>query len=77
MTDVLRHAQPSQRTIEIDVKGGDARLQVRNDGALPGDGSDPGTGLIALRVVARTWMATFRRHGRGPARPVRLSTNPG
>lgn len=48
MTNVLRHAQPSHCTIEIDVTGGDARLQVVNDGAVPCDGSDPGTGLIAL-----------------------------
>ncbi len=48
MTNVLRHAQPSRCTIEIDIRGGDARLLVVNDGALPPDDSDPGTGLAAL-----------------------------
>ncbi|CAA9378089.1 MAG: Histidine kinase [uncultured Pseudonocardia sp.] len=47
MTNVLRHAQPSRCTIEIEVDGEDARLEVVNDGALPtGDGA--GTGLVAL-----------------------------
>ena len=48
MTNVLRHAEPSSCTIEIDVSGGDARLVVVNDGALPPDDTDPGTGLAAL-----------------------------
>jgi two-component system sensor histidine kinase DesK len=48
MTNVLRHAEPSHCTIEIRVDGGDARLLVVNDGALPRDQSDPGTGLAAL-----------------------------
>ena len=48
MTNVLRHAQPSHCTIEIDVTDGDARLRIVNDGSLPADGSDPGTGLAAL-----------------------------
>jgi len=48
MTNVLRHAQSSHCTIEIDVSDGAARLQVVNDGALPADGADPGTGLAAL-----------------------------
>jgi two-component system sensor histidine kinase DesK len=47
MTNVLRHAQPSHCTIEIEVSGGDARLRVVNDGALPA-GDDSGTGLVAL-----------------------------
>jgi two-component system sensor histidine kinase DesK len=36
------------RSIDIDVSDGQARLGVVNDGALPGDGADPGTGLVAL-----------------------------
>jgi len=48
MTNVLRHAEPSQCTIEIEVADGAARLRVVNDGALPPDDSDPGTGLTAL-----------------------------
>jgi two-component system sensor histidine kinase DesK len=48
MTNVLRHAEPSRCSIEIDVAGGEARLRVVNDGALPADGADPGTGLAAL-----------------------------
>jgi two-component system sensor histidine kinase DesK len=48
MTNVLRHSEPSTCTIEIDVAGGDARLVVVNDGALPADHDDPGTGLAAL-----------------------------
>ncbi|MBW0119343.1 histidine kinase [Pseudonocardia abyssalis] len=48
MTNVLRHAEPSHCSIEIDVSGGDARLVVVNDGALPTDAADPGTGLAAL-----------------------------
>ncbi|MHA6797135.1 sensor histidine kinase [Pseudonocardia bannensis] len=48
MTNVLRHAEPSHCTIEIEVAGGGARLQVVNDGALPANGADPGTGLAAL-----------------------------
>lgn len=48
MTNVLRHAEPRSCTIEIDVADGEARLRVVNDGALPGDGADPGTGLVAL-----------------------------
>jgi len=47
MTNVLRHAQPSHCTIEIEVDGDGGRLEVVNDGALPpGDGT--GTGLLAL-----------------------------
>jgi two-component system, NarL family, sensor histidine kinase DesK len=48
MTNVLRHAEPSHCTIEIEVRDGDARLHVVNDGALPPDDADPGTGLVAL-----------------------------
>lgn len=48
MTNVLRHAEPTRCTIEIDAAGGEARLRVVNDGALPGDDADPGTGLAAL-----------------------------
>jgi two-component system, NarL family, sensor histidine kinase DesK len=48
MTNLLRHSEPSRCTIEIDVIDGQARLQVVNDGALPGDDADPGTGLAAL-----------------------------
>ncbi|GAA1309809.1 histidine kinase [Pseudonocardia xinjiangensis] len=48
MTNVLRHAEPSHCTIEIEVSDRQARLRVVNDGALPGDGADPGTGLVAL-----------------------------
>ncbi|MHA6785850.1 sensor histidine kinase [Pseudonocardia saturnea] len=48
MTNVLRHAQPSRCSIEIDVTDGDARLVVVNDGALPPDDTDLGTGLTAL-----------------------------
>ncbi len=56
MTNVLRHAEPSHCSIEIQVDGGDARLLVVNDGcppcredrSLPADGSDSGTGLVAL-----------------------------
>lgn len=48
MTNLLRHAQPSHCTIEIDATDGGTRLRVVNDGALPADGSDPGTGLLAL-----------------------------
>jgi two-component system, NarL family, sensor histidine kinase DesK len=48
MTNLLRHAEPSHCTIEIEVAGGDARLRVVNDGALPPDGAGPGTGLAAL-----------------------------
>ncbi|WP_170231293.1 sensor histidine kinase [Pseudonocardia kunmingensis] len=48
MTNVLRHSEPSRCTIEIDATGGQARLRVVNDGALPGDDADPGTGLAAL-----------------------------
>jgi len=47
MTNVLRHAQPSHCTIEIEVDGEDARLEVVNDGALPA-GDATGTGLVAL-----------------------------
>jgi two-component system, NarL family, sensor histidine kinase DesK len=47
MTNVLRHAQPSHCSIEIEVDGDGSRLEVVNDGALPaGDGA--GTGLVAL-----------------------------
>lgn len=62
MTNVLRHSRPSRCTIEIDVADGGARLRVVNDGAEPHDGTDPGTGLVALgryldeqggRLVAR------------------------
>jgi two-component system sensor histidine kinase DesK len=48
MTNVLRHAEPSHCRIEIEVAGGEARLRVLNDGALPADGADVGTGLVAL-----------------------------
>jgi two-component system sensor histidine kinase DesK len=48
MTNVLRHAQPSHCTIEIDVTDGRARLRVENDGALPADRAELGTGLDAL-----------------------------
>jgi two-component system sensor histidine kinase DesK len=48
MTNLLRHAEPRRCTIEIDVTDGQARLRVVNDGALPGDDADPGTGLAAL-----------------------------
>jgi two-component system sensor histidine kinase DesK len=48
MTNVLRHAEPSHCSIEIAVAGGEARLRVVNDGALPADGTDAGTGLVAL-----------------------------
>jgi two-component system sensor histidine kinase DesK len=48
MTNVLRHAEPSHCSIGIEVRDGAARLRVVNDGALPADGSDPGTGLAAL-----------------------------
>ncbi|QJY45940.1 sensor histidine kinase [Pseudonocardia broussonetiae] len=48
MTNVLRHAEPSHCTIEIDVDGDAARLVVVNDGALPTDDADPGTGLASL-----------------------------
>ncbi|MCX6465795.1 MAG: histidine kinase [Pseudonocardiales bacterium] len=49
MTNVLRHAEPSHCTITIEVVDGVARLRVDNDGALPPDRDDPGTGLTALR----------------------------
>jgi two-component system sensor histidine kinase DesK len=49
MTNVLRHAQPSHCTITIEVEDGTARLRVDNDGALPADDADVGTGLVALR----------------------------
>lgn len=49
MTNVLRHAQPSRCMITIEVVDGTARLRVDNDGALPPDQDDSGTGLIALR----------------------------
>lgn len=49
MTNVLRHAQPSHCTITIEMVDGTARLRVDNDGALPPDQDDPGTGLVALR----------------------------
>jgi two-component system, NarL family, sensor histidine kinase DesK len=48
MTNILRHAEPSRCSIEIDVADGEARLRVVNDGAMQGDGADPGTGLAAL-----------------------------
>jgi two-component system, NarL family, sensor histidine kinase DesK len=48
MTNVLRHAEPSCCTIEIDVIDGEAHLRVVNDGAHPADEADPGTGLAAL-----------------------------
>ncbi|MCO1655397.1 sensor histidine kinase [Pseudonocardia humida] len=48
MTNVLRHAQPSHCTIEIEVVDGEARLRVANDGSLPPDGDGTGTGLVAL-----------------------------
>jgi len=48
MTNVLRHAEPSHCTIEIEVADGDARLRVVNDGTLPADGAQAGTGLVAL-----------------------------
>jgi two-component system, NarL family, sensor histidine kinase DesK len=48
MTNVLRHAEPSHCTIEIDVSDGQARLLVVNDGALPGNEAELGTGLAAL-----------------------------
>ncbi|WP_232661368.1 sensor histidine kinase [Pseudonocardia sp. TRM90224] len=48
MTNVLRHAQPSNCTIEIDVQEGTARLRVVNDGVLPTHDVDTGTGLVAL-----------------------------
>ncbi|HEY4417978.1 MAG TPA: histidine kinase [Pseudonocardia sp.] len=48
MTNVLRHAQPSHCTIEIDVTDGQARLRVENDGALPAGRAPLGTGLDAL-----------------------------
>jgi two-component system, NarL family, sensor histidine kinase DesK len=47
MTNVLRHAQPSHCTVEIEVVDGDARLAVVNDGTLPGADAS-GTGLAAL-----------------------------
>lgn len=49
MTNVLRHAQPSHCTITIEVDGAATRLRVDNDGALPPDEADAGTGLAALR----------------------------
>ncbi|WP_214406024.1 sensor histidine kinase [Pseudonocardia lacus] len=48
MTNVLRHAEPSHCTIEIEVVDGEARLRVVNDGSLPGNGDGAGTGLVAL-----------------------------
>jgi two-component system, NarL family, sensor histidine kinase DesK len=53
MTNVLRHAEPSRCTIEIDVTDGNARLQVVNDGAGPGNEAEFGTGLIALERYLR------------------------
>jgi two-component system sensor histidine kinase DesK len=47
MTNVLRHAQPSRCTVEIEVVDGDARLAVVNDGTVPGVDA-AGTGLVAL-----------------------------
>jgi two-component system, NarL family, sensor histidine kinase DesK len=48
MTNVLRHAEPSHCTIEVEVRDGEARLRVVNDGSLPADPADTGTGLAAL-----------------------------
>ena len=48
MTNVLRHAQPSHCTIEIECTAGTARLRVVNDGVLP-DTDDAGSGIPALR----------------------------
>lgn len=48
MTNVLRHSQPSHCSIDLVIEGGGARLRVVNDGAEKPDGSDPGTGLVAL-----------------------------
>ncbi|MDN5858987.1 MAG: histidine kinase [Pseudonocardia sp.] len=48
MTNVLRHAQPSRCTIEIECTAGAARLRVVNDGVLPGTDA-AGTGIAALR----------------------------
>jgi two-component system, NarL family, sensor histidine kinase DesK len=48
MTNVLRHAEPSHCTIEVEVRDGQVRLRVVNDGSLPADGADTGTGLAAL-----------------------------
>jgi len=53
MTNVLRHAEPSRCTIEIDVTDGDARLLVVNDGAGPGNEAEFGTGLVALERYLR------------------------
>lgn len=48
MTNVLRHAQPSHCTIEIECSAGAARLRIVNDGVLP-DVEESGSGIPALR----------------------------
>jgi two-component system, NarL family, sensor histidine kinase DesK len=79
MTNVLRHAEPSHCTIEIEVADGEARLRVVNDGALPAPTDGEGTGLAALgryldehagRLDAgRTADGTFRLDAALPGAP--------
>jgi hypothetical protein len=66
MTNVLRHAQPSHCTIEIEVDRDGARLEVVNDGALP-----PGTARArawprSTATCASTPAARRRAHRRRP-----------
>lgn len=48
-TNVLRHAEATSCTIEVQVNDGAARLTMRNDGVRDQQGSRPGSGLAGLR----------------------------
>ena len=47
VTNVLRHSRASRCTVELRAAGGEAELQVTNDGAL-GAGTTWGNGLTGL-----------------------------
>jgi two-component system sensor histidine kinase DesK len=47
-TNIVRHSRARRADIELTVVDGSARLEIRNDGVVPG-AAPPGSGLVGLR----------------------------